>query len=525
MGTPVREVVRDVVAAVAPQELSLLDGLSELSEGRVTHFFAGPDRREDLLGFGLTEVSTLVTPVVWMAVDETARRALGAAVDSSARRASATVRRVLRRPPQDPPPVAPLTPDQLDVVHQRVRELASASSIGGPQAEALADAVVSRLARRPGGAPDSGTAHGRRQEPEPEPEPAPEPGPGAEMAGKKERELGDGTTRRFLLLLFLLVVSSQFLLYAVASRWRDRTGYDRCMDAAITGPDGRILPLVRDDEVLAFGDRADACEHTLLHTAYLQALCGTALVLLATFVLYLAIPRWRGREGRLRTVGPGSDPELYEELLRLTGRAGLARPPRFAVDPRALTAGAVVFGRGRRLTVCLHAGLPARRTSDPRQFEAVVLHELAHVENADIGMVYASVALGRVFLVAVLLPYAFFQGWLLLRGHVPGSSAPLWKEQRPKRAELLFAVLLALQVQWARADILRHRELCADREAVGWGPIRRCGGRQREVAPGRRAGGLARCCGHWPAGQPCPGARIRAGRCGHAPWTGPGWAI
>ncbi|WP_405777709.1 hypothetical protein [Streptomyces sp. NBC_00859] len=178
MGTPVREVVRDVVAAVAPQELSLLDGLSELSEGRVTHFFAGPDRREDLLGFGLTEVSTLVTPVVWMAVDETARRALGAAVDSSARRASATVRRVLRRPPQDPPPVAPLTPDQLDVVHQRVRELASASSIGGPQAEALADAVVSRLARRPGGAPDSGTAHGRRQEPEPEPEPAPEPGPG-----------------------------------------------------------------------------------------------------------------------------------------------------------------------------------------------------------------------------------------------------------------------------------------------------------------------------------------------------------
>ncbi|WP_405777711.1 M48 family metallopeptidase [Streptomyces sp. NBC_00859] len=333
------------------------------------------------------------------------------------------------------------------------------------------------------------------------------------MAGKKERELGDGTTRRFLLLLFLLVVSSQFLLYAVASRWRDRTGYDRCMDAAITGPDGRILPLVRDDEVLAFGDRADACEHTLLHTAYLQALCGTALVLLATFVLYLAIPRWRGREGRLRTVGPGSDPELYEELLRLTGRAGLARPPRFAVDPRALTAGAVVFGRGRRLTVCLHAGLPARRTSDPRQFEAVVLHELAHVENADIGMVYASVALGRVFLVAVLLPYAFFQGWLLLRGHVPGSSAPLWKEQRPKRAELLFAVLLALQVQWARADILRHRELCADREAVGWGAdpeVWRAAARGGTRPAGGRARPLLRTLARWAA----------------LPWrTHPSWAL
>ncbi|WP_158710373.1 hypothetical protein [Streptomyces sp. NRRL F-5126] len=157
------------MTAVAPQELPLLDGLSDLDEGRVTQFFARPGRRADLLGFGIDEVSALVTPVVWMAVDETARRAVGAVADSFVRRVSAGLRRMSGRAPQDPPPVPPLTADQLSAVHRRVRELAGASSVGRPQAEALADAVVSRLARELGGTPDTRPAAGGRQGSEPEP--------------------------------------------------------------------------------------------------------------------------------------------------------------------------------------------------------------------------------------------------------------------------------------------------------------------------------------------------------------------
>ncbi|WP_030911765.1 M48 family metalloprotease [Streptomyces sp. NRRL F-5126] len=339
------------------------------------------------------------------------------------------------------------------------------------------------------------------------------------MAGEKERRLGDGTTRRFLLLIFLLVVSSYSLLYEVASQWRDRTGYRHCMSAAVTGPDGKA-PFSGDAEVLAFGHRAEACEHALLYPAFLQALGGTILVLLATFVLYRMIPRWRWRGSRLRTVSPVAETELHDDLCRLCERAGLTRRPRFAVDPRALSAGAAVFGTGRRATVCLHAGLLVRRSSDPRQFEAVVLHELAHVANADAGLGYASVALGRVFLIAVLLPYLFFECWLLSRGHVPGSTAPLSAEQSPKAKDLLFAVMLVFQVQWARADILRHRELFADKEAVGWGADPEVWRAAARTAA-RRAGSPLLRPAHWISlpWRTHPGRPLRA-RSLERPWLG-----
>ncbi|MFG3282332.1 M48 family metalloprotease [Streptomyces sp. NPDC048111] len=346
------------------------------------------------------------------------------------------------------------------------------------------------------------------------------------MGGRKKvRELGDGTTRRFLFLLFLLVTSSHFLLYAVTSRWRDRTEYDRCTTSALIGPDGKIRPLLRDDQVLAFGSQVKACAHTLLYPAYLQSLLGTALVLVVTFLVHLAIPRWRDRSGRLHRITQQTHPEVHEELLRLAALAGLAPSPRFVIDPQALSAGAVVFGHGRHVTVCINAGLLARRTSHPRQFQAVLLHELAHVDNADAGMAYATVALGRVFMIAVLLPYTFFEGWLALRGHVPGSALPLEREQRPRIPEMLFAAALVVQIQWARADILRHRELYADRQAVAWGAdpeIWRSAGDRAACPPsGRRPRSLLRTPALWLAlpWRTHPSWQLRA-RSLDQPWLG-----
>ncbi|MFG3282331.1 hypothetical protein [Streptomyces sp. NPDC048111] len=162
--------VRDVVADQAPHELPLLDGLAGIDDGRLTQLFADSERREALLGFGITEVAGLVTPVVWMAVDETARRAVRSTLDASTRRLSVVARRLLRRPLPSPQAVTPLTSAQLSVVHQRVRELARASAIEVPQAQALADAVVSRLARE-GERPPAEPAPAIRPAPETEQSP------------------------------------------------------------------------------------------------------------------------------------------------------------------------------------------------------------------------------------------------------------------------------------------------------------------------------------------------------------------
>ncbi|MGW2182188.1 hypothetical protein ACWCXX_29630 [Streptomyces sp. NPDC001732] len=148
MGEKLRAVVRDVVTEKAPQELVLLDSLESVDDERVTVVFAGRTAREDTLGFGLTEAAALVTPVVWLVLNEFATKGAGVAADSLLARTRVGLRRALRRPEVSPEREMPaLTPDQLRAVHGRVRERAVAGGLDDTVAEGLADAVVSRLAR------------------------------------------------------------------------------------------------------------------------------------------------------------------------------------------------------------------------------------------------------------------------------------------------------------------------------------------------------------------------------------------
>lgn len=153
MGTTVREVVRDVIAVSAPQEIPLLDGLHTLDDEHVSRLLARRKGGRDPLGFGITEVAALVTPVVWLVVNEVVSQTTKSAVDGIIPRLRAALRRLLRRPV--PPRTVPrLAPPQLEAVHQRVLEQATAVEIDRATATALADAVVARLARESGSKAD-----------------------------------------------------------------------------------------------------------------------------------------------------------------------------------------------------------------------------------------------------------------------------------------------------------------------------------------------------------------------------------
>nr|BFE88218.1 hypothetical protein GCM10020093_108190 [Planobispora longispora] len=162
---------------------------------------------------------------------------------------------------------------------------------------------------------------------------------------------------------------------------------------------------------------------------------------------------------------------------------------RFTVDPAAASTGAVAFGRPGRYVVCLYGGLLARRFSDPAGFEAVVLHELAHVRSGDVRFAYATTALWRVFLAGVLLPYAVLKVKILFdlvdRPEV-FRDADLPSQWFGLAQVLVLTALLTL----ARADLLRNRELYADNAAVRWGA-------SPAVWIGRAAGDRAR--GPWRA--------------------------
>lgn len=152
--TTVRDVVQEVVTEVAPVELPVLEGLFQSDDATVVRRLGRRRERREPLGFGLGEVAVLVTPVVWLALDQAARQFGSAAGDSAATSLRAVTRRVLRRGGSrqgrrtrtTSPTVPPLTREQLTTVYQCVQDQAARRGLDTERAAVIADAVVARLA-------------------------------------------------------------------------------------------------------------------------------------------------------------------------------------------------------------------------------------------------------------------------------------------------------------------------------------------------------------------------------------------
>ncbi|AOP48503.1 M48 family metalloprotease [Streptomyces lydicus] len=282
-----------------------------------------------------------------------------------------------------------------------------------------------------------------------------------------------GTGPRFVLLMALVTVSSIPLLdglfAVVLETGNPRRGLDGavgCLYAAGYDPSGtdlnNLLSTLRRPEALVkcLGEQPESYRGTLA-TLALLAVAG---------LVYWWLPKVRDRR---RTTLPveevDADGTLGAELAALRAHTGVRSDLRFRVDPRRLTSGASVYGRTGDYTVCLHAGLLARRGTDPEGFRAVVLHELAHVHHRDVDYAYASTALWRVFVLLVLLPHFAMVGWIVGLA-LSGTDSPWWPGALPEMLSSVFAcLLLAGLVHLARADLLRRRELHADLRAVAWG--------------------------------------------------------
>lgn len=153
--TRVRDVVREVVTERAAQELPLLDALWPMDDQQVVRILAGRGERRQPLGFGLVEVTGLVTAVVWLVLDQAARRAVDSAVDGVIQRSRTGVRRLLRRSPAEPPRTVPeLDRDELAAVRTQILERAIERGIDPEEARTLADAVVVQLATAGSGSAD-----------------------------------------------------------------------------------------------------------------------------------------------------------------------------------------------------------------------------------------------------------------------------------------------------------------------------------------------------------------------------------
>ena len=120
----------------------------------------------------------------------------------------------------------------------------------------------------------------------------------------------------------------------------------------------------------------------------------------------------------------------------------------------------------------------------------MLLHEFAHIRSGDVTAARGTIAVWRGFLLVALLPYLVIAAILSAHGSVAGleGASTSTIDQR----DLLIALVLACLGYLARSDVLRHREIYADREAVENGADK----------------------GRWPAGElgtPFPGGTGCAG--------------
>lgn len=143
----VRDLVREVVAEHAAHELPLVDSLRRRDDDEVVRTLSRRGQRREPLGFGYAEVAALVTPVVWLVLDQAARRAVDTATESMLTRGRSGVRRLLRRAPAPPErELVALDPAELALVRTHILERAAERGIERQEAEALADGVVAKLA-------------------------------------------------------------------------------------------------------------------------------------------------------------------------------------------------------------------------------------------------------------------------------------------------------------------------------------------------------------------------------------------
>ncbi|MFC4011306.1 M48 family metalloprotease [Nonomuraea purpurea] len=281
-----------------------------------------------------------------------------------------------------------------------------------------------------------------------------------------ERAMVAGTTVRFTLLLVLLLVSSGSMMLTVTNQFYGASDYG-CLLAA-GGDPNQGVGRASTARIVPYFEAYQACRERYEPGAPLWlTLLWPALLVAATVVLFWCLPRWKARRGRLVPLEAiDHDGEIRRRLADFAAVAGLDRLPRVVVDPAAASTSAVVFGSNRRPIVCLHGGLLARRNTDPTAFRAVALHEFAHIRNGDVTLTYTTIAVWRVFMALVLLPYVI---WQLSR--IPTSARSRWWPADAPYAtrELLLAVVMITLVYLARSDVLRNREIYADLAAVRWG--------------------------------------------------------
>ncbi|WP_030247481.1 M48 family metallopeptidase [Streptomyces sp. NRRL S-350] len=285
------------------------------------------------------------------------------------------------------------------------------------------------------------------------------------------------TTLRFVLLLTLLLTASVSMTKLTLAEFGLVRPYAViCTGVAETDGFTLVKDIGNGPEQAVFDSAKNCVEQQAIALPWWVIPAAVLLVLGTTAALFAILPRWKARRGRVLPLAAiDRDGQVAGMIAELVAQTGLRSPPTVLVDVTALSASAVVFGRTGRPRLCLNGGLLARQRTDPQGVRAVLLHELGHIDNRDVTLTYATVALWRSFVLVVLAPAVV--GLLYTSFRWPHAIAP--------QRTMLAAALMVLLIYLSRSDLLRTREFHADLAALRWGADPRGWSAESAVRAGR----------------------------------------
>lgn len=196
--------------------------------------------------------------------------------------------------------------------------------------------------------------------------------------------------------------------------------------------------------------QASVCYSGAERTEAWWGLLGVGVLVAVAGAIFLAQPWWYRRRRQLSELTGDGAAELVSRLEGVRQRAGTG-PVVWLLQPLNARLSAFAFGRPGRRFVAVSGGAAVAAVRNPAAFDAVILHELAHVKNRDIDQTYLALAIWRAFVVAALLPLVVT---VIVTGDLAGWQRSLWR-----------VAALALIVYSLRNAVLRSREFDADARA------------------------------------------------------------
>jgi Zn-dependent protease with chaperone function len=275
------------------------------------------------------------------------------------------------------------------------------------------------------------------------------------------------TDLRFLLLMVSVVLLGSFIGYTVIKLLAPELTPAIGVEA---GPD------VNDP---AFEEKTIRLAQSTLVTSVKLLAIPTILILgnfLVGGLLYWMHPLAIRRQKQTFRLKPGVDAEFESELEMLGRKAGLSTQPMIEISKDFTTDGQA-YGLRERYFLRLGGGMRLLMRKGRDLFQAIILHEMAHIYNRDVWRTYLAQSVWATTIWTTLLPLLFTLSYLLLwreigqplLGLSDFKPAALWEKSLSFLLIIVQSAACLLLVAATRAGLLRSRELYADWRAVTWG--------------------------------------------------------